>query len=360
MRTIARTCLAGAVGTAMTLAALTLAAGAAFAACDANDYSGCEGKPWVIGKAETPIGEKWWPNKLWGEGDEAGSTNWYTKPDVVARAVAEADKGKVYSLGRPYTADMPLFGTRKFTLRIPGAPTGGPYGSNRVIWHDEFLATEVGQVGTQFDGLGHIGVVIGGPGDKDNMRYYNGFTESEVASANGLMKLGTEKLHPIVARGILVDVASYKGVDAMEAGQEITMDDVRGALKKQGMEGFTFMPGDGVMFRTGWGKYWITDNAKYNGGEPGIGAEVARWLSDEVQAGVFGSDTWATEVVPNPDPACAFCVHQHMLARHGIVNQENMNLDGLAADKVYTFLYMYSPSPIAGATGSMGAPVAID
>lgn len=341
-------------------AAMLLAAGTASAACDARDFSGCEGKPWVVGKAETPIGEKWWPNKLWGEGDEAGSTNWYTKPEVVARAVKEADKGKVYALGRPYTADMPLFGTRKFALRIPGAPTGGPFGSNRVLWNDEFLATEVGQVGTQFDGLGHIGVSIEGPGNKDAMRFYNGITVTEMASADGLKKLGTEKLHPIVARGVLLDVAAYKGVEAMEAGQEITMDDVMGTLKKQGMEGFKFMPGDAVLFRTGWGKYWIKDNAKYNSGEPGIGAAVARWLSDEVQAGVWGADTWATEAVPNPDPACVFCVHQHMLARHGIVNQENMNLDGPAADKVYTFMYMYSPIPIVGATGSMGSPIAVD
>ena len=98
MGTIARYCLGGAVGTVM-----ALTAGAAYAACDDKDYSGCEGKPWVVGKAETPIGEKWWPNKLWGEGDEAGSTNWYTKPEVVARAVKEADKGRVYALGRPYT-----------------------------------------------------------------------------------------------------------------------------------------------------------------------------------------------------------------------------------------------------------------
>jgi hypothetical protein len=88
--------------------------------------------------------------------------------------------------------------------------------------------------------------------------------------------------------------------------------------------------------------------------------EVARWLTDEVEAGVVGADTWATEVVPNPDPACAFCVHQHLIARHGLVNQENMVFDELLADGVYTFLYIYSPVPIVGATGSIGAPIAVD
>ena len=335
--------------------------GAALAECGPDNWRGCEGKPWVVGdKMETPIGERWWPHPIWGEGDEAGSTNWYTKAEVVMRAVAEADKGKAYRLGRPYDADMPLFGARRFSLRIPGTPTGGPFGGNKVIWHDEFLATEVGQVGTQFDGLGHIGVEVNGVGDKDNMRYYNGFTESEVGSAYGLKKIGVEKLHPIIARGVLLDIAAVKGVPTLDAGYEITKADVDAALAKQGLAGFAFEAGDGVFFHTGWGKLWKKDNAKFNSGAPGIGMEVAKWLSDEVKIGVVGADTWPTEVVPNPDPACAFCVHQHLIARHGIVNQENMYLDELVADGVYTFMYVYSPAPITGATGSMGAPVAID
>lgn len=329
--------------------------------CTADNWKACKGKPWVIGETmETPLGDRWWPHPIWGPDDEAGSTNWYTKPEVVARALAEADKGKVYSLGHPYSADMPMFGARKFVLRIPGTPTGGPFGANKVVWHDEFLATEIGQVGTQFDGLGHIGVQIGADGDNANIRWYNGFDQNEVGSPYGLMKLGTEKLHPIVARGVLIDVGGLRGDENLNVGYEITMADVREALARQGMEDFEFMPGDAVLFRTGWTRHWITDNETYNSGHPGVGMEVARWLSDEVQAGVWGADTWATEAVPNPDPACAFCVHQHMLTRHGIVNQENLNLDALAADEVYTFLYMFTPAPIVGATGSMGAPIAID
>jgi hypothetical protein len=66
---------------------------------------------WIIGSSmDTPLGDKWWPHKLWGAGDEAGSTNWYTKPEVVQRALAEAKTGKVYRLGRPYTSTMPTFG----------------------------------------------------------------------------------------------------------------------------------------------------------------------------------------------------------------------------------------------------------
>jgi kynurenine formamidase len=329
-------------------------------ACSDKDWKACKGKPWVIGNSmDTPLGDKWWPHALWGKDDEAGSTNWYKKPEVVQRALAEAKQGKVYKLGRPYTSTMPTFGDRKFVLRIPGSPTGGPFGANGVVYHDEFVATEIGQVGTQFDGLGHIGVAFNGPGDKTEMRYYNGITQLEMEGSTGLKRLGVERLHPIAARGILLDVAAAKGVANLEAGYEITLADVRETLARQGMADFKFMPGDGVFFRTGWGVHWIKDNAKYNGGEPGIGMEVAKWLSDTVQAGVVGADTWATEVIPNKEAGCAFCVHSHLLTRNGIVNQENMELDELSKDKVYRFLYMYSPAPITGATGSMGAPVAV-
>lgn len=328
--------------------------------CSPENWKACKGKPWVIGNSmDTPIGDKWWPNRLWGANDEAGATNWYTRADVVMRALAEAKQGKVYRLGRPYTGNQPGFGGRQFVMRIIGTPTGGPFGSNMLIYHDEFVATEIGQTGTQFDGLGHIGIAINGAGDKNEMRYYNGFSETEIGDAYGLKKLGTEKLHPIVARGILLDVAGARGVEGMEAGQEITMADVRTALKRQGMENFRFLPGDVVLFRTNWGRHWIKDNARYNSGAPGIGVEVAKWLSDTVQAGVAGADNWPVEVVPNPDKACAFCVHSHLITRHGILLQENMDLEALAKDKVYTFLYVYSPVPVAGATGSIGAPLAI-
>jgi kynurenine formamidase len=354
MRHLKSLAIAGAVG-----AAMAMSGGAAWAECSADDNSGCVGKPWVDGNVmETPLGSKWWPNPMWGEGDQAGSTNWYKKPEVVLRAIAQIKQGKTIKMGHEYTAEMPLFGARKFSLRIPGTPTGGPFGSNRIMWNDEFLSTEVGQVGTQFDGLGHIGVQVGAAGDKNEMRWYNGFTAAEMGNPYGLNKLGVEHLNPIIARGILFDIAAYRGVDSMKAGEVITMDDINGALAKQGMSDYTPMPGDAVIFRTGWEMHW-GDPATFNSGAPGTGMEAARWIAETVKAGVTGADTWPGDAVPNPDPACAFCVHQFLQTRHGIINQENMKLSEAASMGVYQFAYFYSPAPIKGATGSMGAPVAI-
>ncbi len=332
--------------------------GSAFAECSPDNWKDCSGKPWVDGSSmETPLGSKWWPNQLWGAGDEAGSTNWYTKPEVVKRALAAVVTGKAMKIGHVYEDSMPLFGSRKFSLRIPGTPTGGAFGANKIMWNDEFLSTEIGQVGTQFDGLGHIGVQVGADGDKTEMRWYNGFTAQEMGNPYGLNKLGTEKLHPIVARGILIDVAAIKS-SPMNAGDVVTMADVNAALAKQGMSNFEFAAGDAILIRTGWERHW-NDAPKFNDGCPGIGMEVARWIAEDVQAGVTGFDTWPGDAVPNPDPGCVFCVHTYLQSRHGIVNQENLKLSVLADQGVHVFAYVYSPAPIKGATGSIGSPIAI-
>ena len=337
-----------------TFGAAVAMSSSAFAACSDNpdgDYCKLAGS-----NPETPVGSKWWPHPIWGAGDEAGSTNWYKDPAVVMRALAVIKKGMTMELGHEYHSDMPLFGARKFSLRIPGTPTGGAFGPNAIMWNDEFLATEIGQVGTQFDGLGHIGVQVGADGDKNEMRWYNGFTAAEMGNPYGLNHLGTEELHPIIGRGVLIDVSAIWGKD-MVAGDTITMDHVNAALKAQGMSDFQIMEGDAIVFRTGWEQHW-EDPATYNAGCPGIGMEVAKWIADG-KAGVTAGDTWPVDSVPNPDPDCVFCVHQFLQTKNGIVNHENLRLSELAAAGVYQFAYFFAPAPIRGATGAIGGPVAI-
>lgn len=299
--------------------------------------------------------EKWWPSK-WGADDEAGASNHMTPAKTLDAAKWIRD-GKVYRIGRVYEAGMPLFGARVFALRIPGGPTGGPFGANKLVYNDEFLATEIGQTGTQFDGLGHIGVQQGRDGDKSEMRFYNGFTSAEINDAYGLKKLGVEKLKPLFTRGHLADIAALKG-RMLDAGEEISLADLRAALAKQKMDEADIKPGDGIFFNTGWGSLWMKNNDRYNSGEPGIGMEIARWCVQKDLA-VTGADTWAVEVVPNPDKNLAFPVHGHLLAKNGILNHENLVFDDLIKDGKHQFVYVFSPAPIKGATGSNGAPLAL-
>ena len=226
-----------------------------------------------------------------------------------------------------------------------------------MIYHDEYVSTEIGQVGTQFDGLGHIGIARGGLGDKSEMRFYNGITGLEMASANGLLKLGVENVKPIFTRGILIDVAGLKE-GMLDAGVEITLADVLDALERQGMSEDDIQPGDVVLFNTGWGSLWKVDNARFNSGAPGIGLEVAAWLVER-QVVLAGSDTWPVEVVPNPDPELAFPVHNELITKNGIYIHENLDFTELIEDEVYLFAYVYVRVPFTGATGSPGSPIAV-
>jgi len=316
--------------------------------------------PIAAAQAQTAAGQAgatapWWPSR-WGAGDEKGATNWITPAKVLDAAKLIRD-GKIYKLGRTYEAGMPLFGARAFALRIPGSPTGGPFGANKLVYHDEYLATEVGQVGTQFDGLGHIGIQLGKDGDKTEIRYYNGFTEQEIGDAYGLKKLGTEKLNPIFTRGHLVDVMAARGA-MWDGGQEIKVADIRAALTRQSIAEADIKEGDGVFFNTGWGSLWMKNNDRYNSGCPGIGMEAAKWLIDKGIA-ITGADTWPVEVIPNPDANLAFPVHGEMQTKNGIVFHENMVFDELIADRKTQFVYCFTPVPLKGATGSMGCPIGI-
>jgi kynurenine formamidase len=300
------------------------------------------------GTDPTPIGPKWWPSP-WGADDQRGAANRLT-PEKVKEASRLIRDGRVYPLGRRYEYGMPLPGKRHFSLTIPGSPTGGPDGDNRLVYHDDLFSGEIGQIGTQLDGLGHVGVRVGG----DDV-FYNGFKRSEFGKPYGLEKLGIENVGVFFTRGVLIDVAAFKGVDRLKVGEVITDRDLQGALKAQGVE---IREGDVALIRTGHGALWMKDNAEYARGEPGIGLAAARWLCAR-NIVLVGSDNWATEVIPPEDPRRPFDVHPELLVRNGVYNLENLDLDALARDRAYEFAFVFAPLPIKGATGSPGNPVAV-
>ena len=142
-----------------------------------------------------------------------------------------------------------------------------------------------------FDALSHQGRTVEMADGSFESVFYNGFTEEELTGGNrgqgGVEALGVEHMKPFITRGILVDIAAYKGLDTLGPRYEVTMEDVRGALGRQGMSEDTIEQGDAVLFHYGWSVNW-TNPSKYNDsrfgvgeneGSPGIGSEVARWLA---------------------------------------------------------------------------------
>jgi kynurenine formamidase len=302
----------------------------------------------VAAQPETPIGPRWWPSE-WGPDDQRGAATRLT-PQKVLEANRLIRTGKIYSLGRLYEHGMPLPGKRHFSLTIPGSPTGGPDGQNRIVYHDEMFSGEIGQIGTQLDGLGHIGVRMAG-----DDYFYNGFRRSEFGKAYGLEKLGVENVGVFFTRGVLVDVAGFRGVGRMRPGEVITVADLEGALRRQGVQ---VGEADVVLLRTGHGQLWMKDNDAFGRGEPGLGMAAGRWLCEK-KIVLVGSDTWATEVVPPENKDRPFEVHQLLLVRHGIYNLENLDLEELARDKVYEFAFIFTPLRLKGASGSPGNPIAV-
>ncbi|HEX5049436.1 MAG TPA: cyclase family protein [Gammaproteobacteria bacterium] len=296
----------------------------------------------VTAAATLAQNDSWYPSR-WGAADQRGAANRLT-PAKALEARDAIKAGVVYQLGRTYESGMPLVGTRHFSLRIPQAFE--PQSSNHFIYHDELISGELGQIGTQFDGLGHAGI-----GDL----FYNGNNRKDFAKAEGFTKLGVENVGAIATRGVLVDVAGYKGVERLEGGYEITLDDFRGAMRKQGTE---IRPGDVVLVHTGWGSLWMKDNAKFNASAPGIGVAVAEYLVGR-EIVMVGADNWTMDVYPNPDPGLVFPTHQVLLTRNGIYIFENLATEDLARDRAYEFAFFFAPLKLKGATGSPGNPIAI-
>ena len=286
--------------------------------------------------------DNWYPSQ-WGAGDQRGAANRIT-PAKVLEAKNLITRGQTYQMGRVYEAAMPVFGTRHYSLRIP--KMFGPNGTNDMYYHDEIVSAELGQVGTQFDGLGHVGI-----GDV----FYNGNRERDFAKAEGLTKLGVENVGALATRGVLIDVAAAKGQAMLAGGYEITRADIEGALKRQNT---AIRSGDAVFIHTGWGALWVKDNGGYTANAPGIGIGAAQYLVER-EVVLVGADTWAVEVVPNPDASLAFPVHQLFLPRNGIYIFENLATEDLARDGAYEFAFFFAPLRLKGASGSPGNPLAI-
>ncbi|MFQ5982974.1 MAG: cyclase family protein [Woeseiaceae bacterium] len=304
--------------------------------------------------AQTRESGPWWPNAQWGPEDQAGASNRITDEKVM-EALRLATTGKIYELGQVYEQGMPLYGSRSYSMVLPAK--GEAFGENRLIGNAEFLSTQIGQVGTQFDGLGHIGQEVVMENGDTEFVFYNGYTAGEMDTPTGLRKLGIEHVRPIITRGVLIDIAGYKNVKRLPNSYEVTVDDVLGALERQGMSAADVTPGDAVLFRYGWSSLWDQPEA-YNHNPPGIGLAVARWVTER-QVTMIGSDSWCSEVVPASEPGSAFPVHQALIMRNGIFNLENLKFDALVADGVNEFLFIVTPIRFKGATGSPARPIAI-
>ncbi len=291
--------------------------------------------------------QSWRPNQKcpskWGAGDERGSAN-HMKPESVLRAARLIRTGEVIEIGHVLGPAMPFFGTRRFDVHTKRTFMNQP--SNRRGSNEELVVSEIGQVGTQFDGFAH-------QTHEDSM--YNCHKVSEQETRSGFKKLGVEKVGMLMTRGILIDVAGLKGVETLPDAYEITVADLEQALERQKL---SINAGDAILIHTGWGRLYGKDNARYVKSCPGVGVKAAEWLVAKDPM-LVGADNWPVEVSPNPDKDLSLPGHQIFLVLNGVHLLENLKLDELAGKRVHEFAFAMLPLKIQGGSGSTVAPVAI-
>jgi kynurenine formamidase len=282
------------------------------------------------------------PSK-WGAGDERGAAN-HMKPQSVLNAVKLIKTGEVIELAHVLSAQMPLSPGRIFNMQVKR--TAAPLGTNQRTGNEEIITSEMGQVGTQFDGFAH---------QSHNNVHYNCFKTADIETRNGFSKLGIQNVGMLMTRGVLIDIAGYKGVETLDITYEVSVADLEGAMKKQNI---SLQAGDAVIINTGWGKLWGKDNERYRSGNPGLGVKAAEWLIAKDPL-LLGADTAPVEVSPNPDKLLSLPVHQIALVVNGVHLLENLKLDQLAGSGVSEFAFIMQPLKLQGATGSTVSPVAV-
>lgn len=298
----------------------------------------------------------------WGPNDEVGSLNFLTTEEVM-RGIQSIKQGKVFTLGMaigtkggdpvwPGRTPAQRLMTQDKSHYVSGKLSPVPGG---LEYADDYVTMFL-QGTTQYDALGHTWY---------DDKIWNGY--DAMTTAGGMEK---DSVYPIaqrgvVGRGILLDAARHFGVESMEKGQEINLQDLHDMAKKQGV---TIEKHDILVLRTGFLKRFFEQGAAkfYEGAfvEPGLNysPELVQWFH-ETEIPALCTDTIANETTVHKETGIALPLHAALMRNLGIALNEICDLEELgkscAEDKQYTFLYTAAPIKFMNATGAPVNPVVI-
>lgn len=290
-----------------------------------------------------------------GPGDQIGMLNLMTS-DSIRRVLSEVDGGKVFDLGVDYFIGMPSWGAAgdpSYQIWMTHTPRGSVIDDlagvgdeqNRLVSYSGDAVLMYTHCGTHVDTLNHFGY---------RGTVWNGFTADEHLGSRHWTVSGADKHPPIVARGVLIDVAGANGVECLPDSFAIGEAELREALRRQATE---LRPGDVVMIRTGRMTVW-PDAARYLAPEPGLNRQGAEYLA-KAGAIMVGADNIALEHYPSAEAGNWDSVHTYLLAEAGVPIVEVVDLEALAADRLYTFAFVGACLKLRGATGSPMRPLAM-
>jgi kynurenine formamidase len=282
----------------------------------------------------------------WGADDERGALN-NIGPVQVQNAAALVRSGRVLSLAQTLSARTPVPQHRAALQHFMGRDGGDYAAGARRPGGFQFAEDTVVlplHIGTHIDALCHAWY-------DDTL--YNGFPGNDIRSTRGATRCGIDKMGPLVGRGVLLDIAGARG-DLLGDGTAIGPRDLEQAAERAGI---AVGRGDIVLIRTGWAEHQGRADTVSFAGEPGLDVDAALWLAER-EIAALGADNFAVEVIPFA-PDTVFPVHQRLIRDFAIPLMEGLLVDELAATGCREFLFIASPLPVVGGTGSPINPVAI-
>ena len=323
----------------------------------------------------------------YGPDDERGTLNEVT-PERTASALRLLTRGRrvnTYQLGEQIFNGFPAFPSVPprlhdlflYVLGYDAGPefvAGGgiqagtmPIGPNQIIVHEErSTANYTFQIGTQLDGLNHVGI---GTGDERGGWLYNDTYAADIITPTGTTELGNETMGPIVTRGVILDVVGLKVATGATAdfflgpndqpvlcdNYRITIDDIEACLDRQRVRK-PLGPGDVPILHTGWTHLARSDPGRYLAQQPGIYLAEVRYFADR-RVAIAASDTWGLEVLDSTvTGGNLFPCHQELLGKTGIRIGEGFVTDAAIADHCYEGVLVVTPQNVPGATAGSSPP----
>lgn len=181
---------------------------------------------------------------------------------------------------------------------------------------------------------------------------YNGFSAEEMISSEGALRNSIFNVEAITTRGVLIDVATYKGVASLEPDHEITPEEIEAVAREQGV---SIESGDALLFRTGFMKVWSRSVAEFDRAQPGVTLATAEWAGAK-EIVLLGADNSAVETFTENSP---MQVHEEFIRNQGGYLMELLDLEGPATDRIYEFLLVIAPLRITNGLGSPLNPIAL-
>jgi kynurenine formamidase len=292
----------------------------------------------------------------WGKEDEIGRLNLVT-PDSRRSAMDNLDPSHVYDLSVEYYIGMPSWqaaGDPRFQMWMTHTPMGTAVDDplsvgktmNSHVSYTGSAFSMYAHMGTHIDALNHFGL---------NGKIWNHFSAEQHLGDRGWKKAGIEKVPPIIARGILLDIPTAKGLQELPPGYRISVKDIKTTLSYQKT---ALATGDVILIRTGRMRHYH-DSQKYMDNAPGLGLSAARFLADTHQALSLGGDNLSFEAFPSESSDNYVPVHTYLLAQQGVTIMELLDLEALASDRVYEFAFVGMPLKIRGGDATPIRPIAI-